>query len=176
MCLALASPCRWLFACAVPPFVPAASPDHDVCFTWNGTTSGVCVPNADWISDERTGLTLNDATSAAFAMDINWSKVSRVALALCSGEGCLLRFSCFPLFPAHDVHAALVTSPRARDPPPSPRARVGGGWVSKEFQTGRQWRASGGSETHHSALKGESRSGFISVFMKRFFWTWARHY
>merc|ERR1740117_1199644 len=52
------------------PDLSKVNPDHDVCFTWNGTTSGVCVPNADWISDERTGLTLNDATSAAFAMDI----------------------------------------------------------------------------------------------------------
>jgi phosphoserine aminotransferase len=54
------------------PDLAATNPDHDICFTWNGTTSGVCVPNADWISDDRTGLTFNDATSAAFAMDIDW--------------------------------------------------------------------------------------------------------
>ena len=49
--------------------------DHDIVFTWNGTTSGVCVPNADWIAADRTGLTFNDATSAVFAMEIDWAKV-----------------------------------------------------------------------------------------------------
>ena len=44
-------------------------------FTWNGTTSGVCVPNADWISTERKGLTICDATSAAFAQPIDWARI-----------------------------------------------------------------------------------------------------
>ncbi len=47
----------------------------DVVFNWNGTTAGVCVPNADWIKNSRDGLTICDATSAAFAMDIDWSKL-----------------------------------------------------------------------------------------------------
>jgi len=50
-------------------------PDHDILFTMNGTTSGVCVPNLDWIAADRKGLTFNDATSAAFAMNIDWQKV-----------------------------------------------------------------------------------------------------
>ncbi|CAN0233449.1 unnamed protein product, partial [Hapterophycus canaliculatus] len=59
------------------PDLSQTNPDSDILFTWNGTTSGVKVPNGDWISDDRTGLTFNDCTSAAFAMDIPWSKVCR---------------------------------------------------------------------------------------------------
>ena len=47
----------------------------DIVFNWNGTTAGVCVPNGDWIKNPRDGLTICDATSAAFAMDIDWSKL-----------------------------------------------------------------------------------------------------
>ncbi len=47
----------------------------DIVFNWNGTTAGVCVPNANWINSSRNGLTICDATSAAFAMDIDWSKL-----------------------------------------------------------------------------------------------------
>ena len=47
----------------------------DTVFNWNGTTAGVCVPNADWIKNSRDGLTICDATSAAFAMDIDWLKL-----------------------------------------------------------------------------------------------------
>ena len=57
------------------PDLGRAAPDRDIVFTWNGTTSGVRVPDADWSADDRSGLTLCDATSAAFAMDLPWRKL-----------------------------------------------------------------------------------------------------
>src|SRR3984893_15087477 len=49
--------------------------DHDIVFAWNGTTSGVRVPNADWMPGDRKGLTICDATSAAFAQNLEWEKL-----------------------------------------------------------------------------------------------------
>ena len=57
------------------PDLTEASPERDIVFAWNGTTSGVRVPDAGWISGNRSGLTICDATSAAFAMDLPWPKL-----------------------------------------------------------------------------------------------------
>ena len=83
------------------PDLAATRKDHDVVFTFNGTTSGVRVPDLDWISDDRTGLTFNDATSAVFAMDVDWSKVDVTTYSwqkVMGGEG---------------AHGMLILSPRA---------------------------------------------------------------
>ena len=83
------------------PNLSLVSDKSDICFTWNGTTSGVKVPNADWISKNRKGITFCDATSAIYSQELDWNKIDVATFSWQKSMG------------GEGGHGILILSPKA---------------------------------------------------------------